>query len=1293
MTLLDMGMGSADSMTIQFAEGMQHLMTMLTFDFGEVKAIIDTGSPVCFLSEKVLRKLAPLELDNLKPCPISFKGISGESFGNRGIFLATVKVGNKVVQHPFVIANICESALLGIDFIQKYKLAWDWWSERAEVSMSVNLATTANSGHLTEDVYLDPGTVQTVSLQLLDPPVNGTTVMVTGCSLDDDLFITDTLCQVHNGEVWVEVGNDGPSLATLPSQIPMANWQIVGDDATVLCVSELTSVSEVPVFFASQGEPDEKELPEELLKTVEGLETLVSRQDYLAALNLLASFKDVFALKGEPLGNTDLMKHRIDVGDALPSKEHPRRIPIHQVDAVEKEILKMLSDKIIEPSESPWAAPVVIVKKKDGTYRFCVDYRRLNNVTRKDAYPLPRVDENLDALAGNDWFSSLDLASGYWQVQMEDADKAKTAFVTRFGFFHFNVMPFGLCNAPATFQRLMERVLRGLQWKTLVLYLDDVVIFGTSFMEHLERLKQVFLRLREAGLKLKPKKCALFKKEVSFLGHVVNGEGVHTDPEKVEKIAGWPVPKSVHDIRVFTGLTSYYRAFIPEYAKRSSCLHDLTKKGVEWRWGDAEQKAFEYLKSVLTKEIALSFPVKNGGDFILDTDACNTAIGAALHQIQDGKEKLLRFGSRCLNPAERNYCTTRKELWAVVFFLHYFRHYLLGDNVKVVVRTDHGSLQWLKNFKDPADQVARWLEKISVFRWFILHRAGVKHGNADALSRRPCDGNCKQCAKIKKQLDPKFLESMVPEQTVNLVGPKRTKGKRGNRSLRTIRVQNRKRRDRSSQANFQSIWDKPDLVRATAHDSTLKVLLGWTTRPTLEDIADLGHDLKFFYRTWGNWKIHEGLVWYRWLLPDGHTQWKLVVPKVYVPAILAMLHDTASSGHLGEKRSVKRLLGVPLFWFGFRKDMRSHCRTCDSCFRSKSRAKHPKVGMQHFSAGFPLERMAVDVAGPFHSTTSQNRFIVVAMDYFTKYVSIIPVPNHKAETVAKVMVNEVFTKIGIPCSLHSDMGSDFVSHLFTEVCRIFQIDKTRTSPFRPQSDGMVERFNRTMGMMLRQFVSNTQEDWDEFLSLCAMAYNSSVHNSTGYTPNFLMFGREFKLPIEYMLPCPDFVEDDLEDSIEHYVARLKDSLCLTYEVVRNHTKKAVNSQRVYYERRTKPEKFRVGQSVWYYCPVRRVGFSPKLCKPWTGPFFITQLIGKTLARIKKSRLGQYKVVHLDTLAPTKKRFEAPWFEHLPVSRKPDPKGSDEVLLDLRCMFDPKKVSKKSSTSSGQKRTTRSGKTY
>jgi hypothetical protein len=292
----------------------------------------------------------------------------------------------------------------------------------------------------------------------------------------------------------------------------------------------------------------------------------------------------------------------------------------------------------------------------------------------------------------------------------------------------------------------MEKVLHGLQWKTCVLYLDDIVVFSRTLEEHVKRLKEVFQRLADAGLKLKPKKCAFFRRQVHFLGHVVDSDGIHTDPEKVKKIQEWATPSSVHDVRVFLGLTSYYRKYVRDYALIASPLYQLTKKDEEFHWEGAQDMAFETLKQVLTEHTVLSYPKLGAGEFVLDTDASGTAIGAVLSQVQDGEEKVLAFGSRCLSEPEKNYCVTRKELLALVYFMCYYKHYLIGTNVKV--RTDHGSLTWLKNMKNPTGQVARWLEKLAPFDWHIEHRPGRQHGNADALSRRLCPGDCAQCLRM-----------------------------------------------------------------------------------------------------------------------------------------------------------------------------------------------------------------------------------------------------------------------------------------------------------------------------------------------------------------------------------------------------------------------------------------------------------------------------------------------------------------------------------------------------------------
>ena len=313
-------------------------------------------------------------------------------------------------------------------------------------------------------------------------------------------------------------------------------------------------------------------------------------------LQLLTRFQGQFAAKEGDLGRTELTTHRIETGTSAPIKQRPRRIPLHQKVVVEAEINAMLEKGVIKPASGPWASPIVLVRKKDGKVRFCVDYRRLNAVTQKDAYPIPRIDDTIDTLSGAKYFSTLDLASGYWQVPIEEEHKEKTAFATHCGLFQFEVMPFGLTNAPSTFERLMERVLRGLQWQVCLVYLDDVIVYSRTFDEHVERLQLVFDRIKEVGLKLQPKKCHLLQREVMYLGHIVSDQGVRTDPEKIRQVKEWQVPRNVHDVRSFLGLASYYRRFVAGFAEIARPLHRLTEAGRPFVWTHECQTAFNYLK-------------------------------------------------------------------------------------------------------------------------------------------------------------------------------------------------------------------------------------------------------------------------------------------------------------------------------------------------------------------------------------------------------------------------------------------------------------------------------------------------------------------------------------------------------------------------------------------------------------------------------------------------------------------------------------------------------------------------
>ena len=330
---------------------------------------------------------------------------------------------------------------------------------------------------------------------------------------------------------------------------------------------------EAVAVFAATSDPVMKSKHQLFEDMVKHLGTHVSTVQRDQLLQLLLEFSDVFAESSNDLGLTDLIKNQIDTGNAHPIRQQIRHVPSAKREDTQKLLHNMLQNDIIQPSSSPWASPVVLVQKQDGSQRFCVDYKKLNNVTKKDAYPIPCIDDTLDMLAGSCCFSTLDLVSGYWQVELAEQDREKTTFCVPDGLFEFKVLPFGLNNAPATFQRLMELLLSGLKWNTCLIYLDDVIIYGRTFKEHLFRLKEVFERFREAELKLKPSKCSFCQTQVHFLGHVVSTEGISTDPSKTNAVASWPTPTCCKDVQKFLGLANYYRCFVPGFAAIAKPLH------------------------------------------------------------------------------------------------------------------------------------------------------------------------------------------------------------------------------------------------------------------------------------------------------------------------------------------------------------------------------------------------------------------------------------------------------------------------------------------------------------------------------------------------------------------------------------------------------------------------------------------------------------------------------------------------------------------------------------------------
>lgn len=429
-----------------------------------------------------------------------------------------------------------------------------------------------------------------------------------------------------------------------------------------------------------------------------------------------------------------MAEHAIDTGDSHPIRLHPYRVPHAYREEVKRQVSEMLEEGAVELSTSNWAAPIVLVRKKDGTLRFCVDYRKLNSQSRVDPYPVPRVDELIDRLGNAKFLTTLDLARGYWQVPMAQSSREKTAFVTAQGLFQFTVMPFGLKGAPATFQRMMDRLIVG-KGGFCAAYLDDLVVYSESWEEHLQHLSQVLSCLRKAGLSAKPSKCQFAMDQCVYLGHMVGNGTVQPEVSKVEAVHSWPVPETKKQVRAFLGLTSYYRKFIPQYASIAAPLTDLNKKFAPTSvvWTEECACAFKQLKSLLCSSPILYSP-DLGREFVLQTDASDRGVGAVLSQkMSDGEEHPIAFYSRKLLSREERYSTVEKECLAVKFGIQVFRVCLLGRPFQI--QTDHRSLVWLNRLKESNTRLARWSLALQPYQFMVTYRPGSANNNVDALSR------------------------------------------------------------------------------------------------------------------------------------------------------------------------------------------------------------------------------------------------------------------------------------------------------------------------------------------------------------------------------------------------------------------------------------------------------------------------------------------------------------------------------------------------------------------------------
>lgn len=969
------------------------------------------------------------------------------------------------------------------------------------------------------------------------------------------LLASPCLIQVVRGTAYVPVVNVGTADVLLYPRIRL------GTLSRAQVVSLPTGVTEVRSTTATVSSCT-AEVP--VQSGVEEVDLSALAPEHQSEVrSLLRRYSSVFSAHDGDLGCTKLISHDIPVLDNVPVRQRYRRIPPSEYEEAKAHINQLLEAKVIRESSSPYASPIVLVRKKDGSLRMCVDYRLLNSKTRKDAFPLPRIEESLDALSGACWFSTLDLASGYNQVPVMEQDKPKTAFCTPFGLFEWNRMPFGLCNAPSTFQRLMQRMFGDQQCQSLLLYLDDIVVFSSSITQHLQRLELVLNRLQHEGLKVKLGKCAFFQKEVSYLGHIISGEGVSTDPAKIEAVAKWQRPRHATELRSFLGFASYYRRFVEGFAKVAAPLHKLVaevagtqgkrrhKQDLGPSWTPQCEESFEALKTKLVSAPVLAY-ADFSRPFILETDASHGGLGAVLSQELEGKVRPIAYASRGLRPTERNmtnYSSMKLEFLALKWAMtEKFREYLLGH--QCIIFTDNNPLSHLQSAKLGATE-HRWAAQLAAFNFEIKYRSGRSNGNADALSRQYISGPTAVEQALPGTAVPAALQQAAQPVAVTPVT--------------------------QSVISALPSHTPSDIHLLQQSDPLLQeVLVFWKqqVQPTLREKRNLSKPALALLRQWDRLVERDGILYRRVFRSDGGEETlQLVLPARLKQETLRLLHQ--AHGHQGIDRTTE-LVRERCYWPGMCSDIKQWVQECERCQVAKDSGPVAHSFMGHLLASRPNQIVAIDftVLEPSH-TGLEN--VLIMTDVFSKYTVAVPTRDQRAPTVAQVLLNEWFFKFGVPNRIHSDQGRSFESTLIQQLCSLYGVEKSRTTPYHPAGNGQCERFNRTLHNLLRTLPVSRKQNWASCLPQVLFCYNTTPHQVTGESPFFLMFGREPGLPVDFLLGR---VQDPVPGRVQDWVAEHQVRLRVAFEGAHDRLLAAAGRRKERYDQRVRDEPLCVGQLVY-----------------------------------------------------------------------------------------------------------------
>lgn len=1180
--------------------------------------LLDTGASISVLKEEVLPRECQICYDQLEVNGIGGK-IKSSGYVNLDIHAFN---GDKFQNIFYVFRNlpIAVDGILGIDFMTKYE---------AKIDLGKNLLTLKSEGkYYTLPIHnklensnslVIPPRSETIHYVYLDKDMKDD-CFVSPREITKDVFLAGAIARPKNKRIPIKILN------TSEEEVKLNDLNI-----------DIESINDYNILkFNSCGSNYERA---ESLWNLINLQNL-NKEERESVEKICAKYSDIFFLPGDKLETANICEHSIKLKNNInPIYTKPYRLPQSLKPEIKKQINKMLEDDIIEESNSEWSSPILLVPKKtDGSkrWRLVIDFRKLNENIVDDKFPLPNITDILDSLSGSIYFSHLDLQQGYYQLKLDTQSRMYTAFSTDTGHYQLKRLPMGLKTSCSAFSRAMSIAMSGLAFEKCFIYLDDLIIFGRSLAIHNQNLIDVFERLRKVNLKLNPTKCQFLKKEILYLGHLVSAEGVSPDPEKTKILEKYPVPTNADEVRRFVAFCNYYRKFVPSFATITLPLNRLLKKDEKFVWSSECQNAFDYLKTSLMTPPILQYPdFSNSNEFILQTDASDMAVGAVLCNTN---MKPVAYASRPLNKAEKNYPVIQKELTAVVWAVKYFRPYLFGR--KFTIMTDHKPLIYLFGIKDPSSRLIKYRLILEEYDFKIVYIRGKDNVIADALSRvvitsDELKSTTEQVLAVTTRAQKRRMEENTMNEETELNKHTDTWPDQP-RVVELLRQPNDSiemklaTEDVIRKIKKENIKiEEKDCFSYVVSRMILYINLSFRLQFSRAEFATKLSEFceKIKVKELCIVKDNKNEEFIKGICSEIKSLKKWTGPRICVlrgverifddkvrQFILNSYHLLPTSGHAGMTRMVNNIKRK-YYWPGLDLDVRRYVSKCKMC-QTMKQGKYTKQPLNiTTTATTAFEKIFLDLVGPLDKDESGNCYILTLQCELTKYIEAYPLPNKETITVANALVSNFILRFGIPRSIATDRGTEFVSLVMEQVCSLLKIEKLTSVAYHHQSIGSLEIAHKHLGVFLRTYCSNSSYSWSQWLPFWCFSFNTCVNTQTKYSPFELVFGRQCRLP------------NNLENKVDplynadDYCLDLKYKLQVALRDARNNLIKCKEKRKDYYDLKCNPVSYSENDLI-----LIKKENSRKLDCVYDGPYKVVEDMG---VNVKIEKNGKIDVVHKD----------------------------------------------------------------